>query len=194
MTDCANIKAYGWHHRLKACDAQSLAKVITPLVYHMHRKFQDKFAKGGDVHGERSCSRTEWISFLLCLIYLTPVATMWSALLLYDVILRNLPDHPTSCPNHHIYGNPVQKKRTGRTGSLSCPADAGKQLIHYSNKESPRMRGSRLSLVPIRITPAYAGKFCYTSWLQGSPPLTRGGWPFFMAIRITPADAGKLFI
>lgn len=46
---CANIKAYGWHHRLKACDAQSLAKVITPLVYHVHRKFQDKFAKGGDV-------------------------------------------------------------------------------------------------------------------------------------------------
>lgn len=26
-----NIKTYGWHHRLKACDAQSLAKVITPL-------------------------------------------------------------------------------------------------------------------------------------------------------------------
>lgn len=75
---CANIKAYGWHHRLKACDAQSLAKVITPLVYHVHRKFQDKFAKGGDVHGERSCSCTEWISLHFCTIYYSQWSTYLS--------------------------------------------------------------------------------------------------------------------
>jgi hypothetical protein len=42
---CANIKAYGCRHRLKACDALSLAKVRTSLVYHVRRKFQDKICE-----------------------------------------------------------------------------------------------------------------------------------------------------
>lgn len=75
---CANIKAYGWHHRLKPCDAQSLAKVVTTLVYHVHRKFQDKFAKGGDVHEEALCSSTEWISLHFCTIYYSQWSTYLS--------------------------------------------------------------------------------------------------------------------